>query len=225
MTAASIGVVIGVRNQQRYIGEAIDSILGQTLPPEQVVVVDDGSTDETVAAIRAHGVEPVLLPEQSGPAAARNAGAALIETELIAFLDGDDRMMPSHHAVLAAALGAANAVSGRTRQFFDPGREAELAARHRLPHEPMHGGICGAVMFRRDAFEALGRFPVDDGVHDFFGLVQSLGEHPQVDDVVLERRIHGENRSIVDRDGLQAEYLRAARQAILDRRTTSAEGV
>jgi hypothetical protein len=78
---------------------------------------------------------------------------------------------------------------------------------------------------RRGAFEAAGRFP-EGGVgvmHDFFGLMLRLGELPQVDEVVLERRVHGANRSITDRSGIRNEYLASARAAILARRAAAAE--
>ena len=126
--SGAVSVVIAVRDQARYLGEAIDSVLGQSLPPQRLVVVDDASSDGTAEVARSRGVETIVLPECLGPAGARNAGAALIDSEYICFLDGDDRMTPCHNELLLAAIGDAGAAAGRVRQFFDPGREAELSA-------------------------------------------------------------------------------------------------
>jgi glycosyltransferase involved in cell wall biosynthesis len=210
-----IGVVIAVRDQARYLGEALDSAAAQTVPPEQIVVVDDASTDGTGDLARARGIKTILAAGE-GPAIARNLGAAELTTEFITFLDGDDRFTPVHHEKLLAVVG--DAAAGHVTQFYDPGREAELAAKHSLIEEPVLGTTLGSLLIRRSAFDRLGGFPTDG--HEFFALVQGLGEIPSVDDVVLERRIHGANRSITSRDEIRAEYLKSARAAILAKRET-----
>jgi glycosyltransferase involved in cell wall biosynthesis len=218
----TIGVVIAVRDQAQFLGEALDSISAQTRQPDQVIVVDNASTDGTGDVARARGFEVILGPG-NGPAIARNVGANALETDVLAFLDGDDRYVSNHHEVLLAALGDSDAVSGSVSQFYDPGREAELAARHPIPPEPMRGGVCGSMLFCRSAFEAAGGFPVGEGVHDFFGLIGALRDRREIDDIVLERRIHGANRTIVKRDDVRAEFLRSARAAILASRQSAGE--
>lgn len=211
-----IGVVIAVRDQAQYIGEAIDSILAQTLPASQIVVVDDASTDGTGDVARSRGVD-VVLAEGKGPGIGRNIGARLIDTEFIAFLDGDDRFTPERNRLLYEAIGDAPACQGMIQEFYDPGREVELAARFAITAEPTHGSPL-AMLIRRSVFQELGGLDEDDGAHDLFGFMQRLGPVPLIDDVVLERRIHGGNRTITDREGLRMEYLKSARAAILARR-------
>jgi len=117
MTTPSVSVVIPTYNRLRTVGRAIDSVLGQTRPPEQIVVVDDGSEDGTSVALRQrYGDAIVLLTQPNrGVAAARNAGIAAATGELIAFLDSDDYWLPgkleSQLAVMAdpsIVLSAAN---------------------------------------------------------------------------------------------------------------------
>lgn len=212
----TIGVVIPVHNQAQYIGEAIESVLAQTLPAAQIVVVDDGSTDGSGDVARGLGAQ-VIESGGRGPAVARNLGAELLETEFIAFLDADDRFTPDRTDVLRAAIGSGDAVQGKIREFFDPGREDELAARFQISTELLTGGPL-AMLIRRDAFERLGGFADREGGDDHLGLARRIGEVPTIDAVVTERRIHGANRSIVDRAGLSREYLLAAREAILARK-------
>lgn len=214
MIGQTIGVVIAVRDQAQYLGDALDSIAAQTVPPQQIVVVDDASTDGTGNVARERGIRTITA-EGKGPAIGRNLGAAALGTAFVTFLDGDDRFTPIHHERLLAGVGDGDFVAGHVRNFFDPGREEELAAKFRLPEEPMAGALPGAILFRRSAFEALGGFPVADGDEDFFILRHQIGEVPMIDEVVLERRIHGANRTIVLRDETRAAYLRSARQAIL----------
>lgn len=211
-----IGVVIAVRDQAQYIGEAIDSILDQSLPASQIIVVDDASIDGTGDVARERGVD-VVLGKGEGPAIGRNIGARLLDTEFIAFLDGDDRFTPDRNRLLYEAIGDAPACQGKIQEFYDPGREEELAARFAITLEPTHGSPL-AMLIRRSAFEELGALDERDGAHDLFGFMQRLGTVPLIDDVVLERRIHGGNRTIVDRESLRMEYLKSARAAILARR-------
>ena len=90
-----ISVIIPVRNAERHIGRAIGSVLTQTRPAGQIIVVDDGSTDGTAEAVRAFG-ESVCLIQQptAGVSVARNTGIAAATGDWIAFLDADDEWMP-----------------------------------------------------------------------------------------------------------------------------------
>jgi glycosyltransferase involved in cell wall biosynthesis len=218
----TIGVVIAVRDQAEYLGEALDSIESQTRAAAQVVVVDDNSSDGTGTVARARGFNTIVGPGR-GPLIARNLGAAELTTDLITFLDGDDRFKPEHHELLAAAIGDAAAATGFVAEFYDPGREEELAAKYALTTTPSNGGVLGAMLIRRTAFESLKPASDDLEEHESFGLIQRLGEVPTINDVVLERRVHGANRTIVHRDVIQAGYLRSAREAILARRQRSGE--
>ena len=91
MPTSLVSVIIPTYNTARYVQESIDSVLEQDYPNIQLIVIDDGSTDETVDIIRRYGERVVLLTQQNqGAAAARNAGLAAAEGGYIAFLDSDD---------------------------------------------------------------------------------------------------------------------------------------
>ncbi|MGE0728603.1 MAG: glycosyltransferase family 2 protein [Acidimicrobiia bacterium] len=98
----SVGVIVPVHNGARYLGEALGSLVEQSEPAQQVVVVDDGSTDDSLAIARSFQerlpLEIIRLGGRSGVSAARNAGVARLRTPLVGFLDADDVWYPQHLA-------------------------------------------------------------------------------------------------------------------------------
>jgi glycosyltransferase involved in cell wall biosynthesis len=95
----TVAVIIPLYNGAAYIAEALRSVLGQTRPPDEVIVVDDGSTDDGAEIVANFPTElPITLlrKENGGQSSARNFGVRHAKTALIAFLDQDDTWYPSH---------------------------------------------------------------------------------------------------------------------------------
>ncbi|MHC4386164.1 MAG: glycosyltransferase family 2 protein, partial [Planctomycetota bacterium] len=90
-----ISVVIPAYNIEDYIERAIDSVLAQTRQPEEIIVVDDGSTDATAQKIKAYGDQVRYIHQANkGLSGARNTGIRQAQNEWVAFLDGDDEWLP-----------------------------------------------------------------------------------------------------------------------------------
>ena len=101
----SISVVIPAYNAEQYVGRAIESVLKQTRPAEEVIVVDDGSTDGTAAAVEAYAPKVRLITQANeGASGARNTGIKAAQSEWIAFLDADDQWLPEKLKVQMAHL-------------------------------------------------------------------------------------------------------------------------
>ncbi len=92
MTKMQISAVITAYNSEAFVAEAISSVLGQTYPVDEIVVVDDGSTDRTRMIIESFAPRAVryIYQQNRGPGAARNTGIQSTSGEIIAFLDADD---------------------------------------------------------------------------------------------------------------------------------------
>jgi glycosyltransferase involved in cell wall biosynthesis len=92
----SVSAVIATYNRAHLVGKAIESVLGQTYKSIEVIVVDDGSTDDTQHVLRQFGNRiRVIYQDNAGPGAARNRGIAAARGEIVAFLDSDDIWLPT----------------------------------------------------------------------------------------------------------------------------------
>jgi glycosyltransferase involved in cell wall biosynthesis len=103
-----VTVVIPTHNYARYLAEAIESVLAQDYRPLEIIVIDNGSTDETrsvVEPFRERGVT-YIYEENTGPGSARNTGIDLARGELVAFLDADDAWLPQKTSTQVAHLQA-----------------------------------------------------------------------------------------------------------------------
>lgn len=111
MNTPTTAVVIPAYNRSTTLRRCLDSVLGQTVTPSEVIVVDDGSTDGTADVAREYadrGVRCITMPENAGAQAARNRGIVESRAEWIAFLDSDDEWLPGKLERQIAALDAAD---------------------------------------------------------------------------------------------------------------------
>lgn len=125
-----ITVVIPLYNKAPHITQTLDSVLAQTVPAEAIVVVDDGSSDESAEIVLAYARRGVRLIRQTnqGVSAARNAGVNAAQTGYVAFLDADDWWQPNHLQVLqnlalsqpTAALLSTSHLIRRADRFYCP---------------------------------------------------------------------------------------------------------
>ena len=104
MTRDRISVVIPCYNGGRFLDQALQSVRKQTRAVDEILVVDDGSSDDSVEVAHRAGVRCVSLEHNMGPGASRNRGISACSGEIIAFLDADDYWMPNHISEVASLL-------------------------------------------------------------------------------------------------------------------------
>jgi glycosyltransferase involved in cell wall biosynthesis len=104
VTQQRISVVIPCYNGASFLGEALRSVREQTREVDEIIVVDDASTDASAELARDAGVTCISLEANAGPGAARNHGISASTGDLVAFLDADDYWMPTHVAEVAGLL-------------------------------------------------------------------------------------------------------------------------
>ncbi|HMS76235.1 glycosyltransferase [Gordonia sp. (in: high G+C Gram-positive bacteria)] len=119
----TVGVVIPVYRCENYVRGCIESVLAQTRPVDQIVLVDDcggdRSIDIAVETLREHGREHRVItqPRNGGLGRARNTGLAVLTTDLVWFLDSDDTAAPEFVDTLVSAMNAADAQMSVTRTY------------------------------------------------------------------------------------------------------------
>jgi glycosyltransferase involved in cell wall biosynthesis len=95
--AFTVSAVIPAYNIGKLVARAIDSVLAQIHQPDEIIVVDDGSTDDTAAVIQSYGSKVIYIYQENlGLAGARNTGIRAANCDWVAFLDGDDEWLPQH---------------------------------------------------------------------------------------------------------------------------------
>jgi glycosyltransferase involved in cell wall biosynthesis len=217
-----VSVVIAAYNSEAYIAEAIESVLGQTVPPSEVIVIDDGSTDGTSGILARFGDRITALTQtNSGQAVAVNKGLAMARGELIGFCDADD-LWTSRKLEMQLALLERNsdveAVFGKVQQFVSPEVPEDQRERLRPAVEIMPGELKQCMLIRRAALDRAG--PFDETLPATF-FIAWLGRAKQsgltsahVDDIVVRRRLHLGNGGRTNTDAQNRETLLALRKAI-----------
>lgn len=204
-----------VFNGAPFLAEALESVFQQTHPNLELIVVDDGSTDDTPAVIAAYGDRVRALAQpNAGPAAARNHGVRAARGELVAFLDADDLWLPeklSRQLARFAARPDLDLCFSLTTNFWIPELEAEAERfrEHRIA-KPLPGLLASTMLARRAAFEAVGEFDSGRGFTHSTDWVLRARERGLVfetlQEVLYRRRIHGGNRSRIHADASRDEY-------------------
>jgi len=223
-TRPTVSAIIPVFNGANYVAEAIESVMAQTHPVDEIVVVDDGSTDDSTEVLARFGDRiRVVHQENRGESAARNRGIAAASGEVLAFLDHDDLWTPHKVEVQVAALRADPApvaVFGHVVQFVSPEIEPGRVPVPTDGDRPVPGTINGTLVTFRTTFELTGPFPERrDGTAfvDWYARIldADLGV-VTVPEVVLRRRHHLGNLGRTHASAPET-YARAMRR-VIDRR-------
>ena len=224
--APRVSVVMPAYNHARFLVDAIESALGQTLTPLEVIVVDDGSRDDTPAVLARYGARiRVMAQNNRGVSVARNIGVESAKGELIAFLDADDRWLPAKLEQQVPALMADSSI-GLAHCGV---REVDASL---VPMRDRTDGMSGWVaedlllmrpvmlapstfLVRREAFAEAGGFDERMRHGEDWDFCFRLALHRRiafVPEVLAEYRRHGSNTSR-DVSGMEAGMLYALQKA------------
>lgn len=146
-----LSVIMALHDGAPWVADAIASVLAGADGLLELLVIDDGSTDDGAAIARRHGAPVrVIAQANAGPAAARNRGLEEARGDVIGFLDADDLWLAGRPDPRRAALGATGVAAGWTRTFLDGSPERYVPDEATL--------ALGSLLVRRDVVERIGRF-------------------------------------------------------------------
>jgi glycosyltransferase involved in cell wall biosynthesis len=227
MSDPRVSVVIPYFNASAFIEGALASIRAQAYAPLEIILVDDGSTDDIATRAAAWPDVIYIRQENRGPAAARNAGIARATGEVIAFLDADDRWPANKLALQLARLQddpTLDMVSGRIQYVNLPGAEQKPLRFHegdKLVHVHL-----GAAIMRRRAFDKVGVFNETMRVHEDQDWYLRAREQDLkiaiLGEVTLIYQLHAGNMTRTE--NLQDRRLLAVLKASIDRRKAKQGG-
>ncbi|MGP0073682.1 MAG: glycosyltransferase family 2 protein [Bryobacteraceae bacterium] len=225
----SVSVIIPIYNSAKYLREAIASVLAQRHSPLEVLVVDDGSSDNGPELASSYGlqVRVIAIPHRGHPAA-RNAGIAASTGDFLAFLDADD-LWTAHKLDLQLEAFDANPslelVFGHMQNFISLELTEEERAKIKCNSTVLPGLLQGSMLARRGSFERVGPFAEERSMGDFLdwygrATLLNLNMH-MLPDTLVRRRIHLGNFSRTHKH-LRTENLLVLKK-LLDLRRAAAD--
>ena len=202
MSDRSVSVILPVRNGERYIAEALASLFGQTRPPTEVIVVDDGSTDRSAEIAGGFPVQLIRI-DATGVSAARNAGLAAADGDLIAFIDHDDIWEPLKLERQIRFLDEHPGVGFATcwlRVVVEAGTDRPSWVEDEYMTAGLPGMCPGVLLVRREVIDRVGGFDTNLALGEDADWVLRAADagvrRAAVDEVLLRYRIHGANTTV-----------------------------
>lgn len=217
-----VSIIVPVYNGAKYLAETLTSILAQDYQPYEVIVIDDGSTDDSAAIIQRYPVR-YIYQENQGVAQARNFGVSSAQGDYLAFLDQDDLWTKDKLSVQIAYMQTHNVGYTICHQatFLIPGIELPSWVKKEFLTEHIPSYLLGALVVRRAIWHQVGLLDPHykhGNDADWFFRIQDLGiEKAILPQVLLHKRIHSSNQSY-DIKTMQQELLQVARASLIRKR-------
>jgi glycosyltransferase involved in cell wall biosynthesis len=215
MSTSSVSVIIPTYNRAYVVGEAIESVLRQTVPVDEIIVVDDGSTDDTAQVLRRFGHKITVISQPNlGVSAARNAGIQRAMADWITFLDSDDIWHAERISILKRDISETHAgvhVANIEIVYQDHRYNYFEVCKNRFPRDGAEQHESGfdiwikqpstlAFAARRDWILKVGGFDASMRIredYDFFARLMTVGPWLVTSAVVGElRRFRGKENSL-----------------------------
>jgi glycosyltransferase involved in cell wall biosynthesis len=229
--ADKVSVIVPVYNGEKYLREALNSVLKQSVRPFEVLVIDDGSTDTTAEIAKQYGERLRYIKRSNGgAAAARNDGVKSATGNYIAFLDADDYWDKQKLALQLREIkkpGSANMIFALSAQFYSPETGEDFRQRYQCPSQLVKGVHPGTLMMKREDFLKVGLFSTEYKTGEFIEWYQRAQEAGMTSaflpEILMYRRIHPLNHGIVQKQH-NDDYARIVKEMLLRRRKKAADG-
>ena len=223
----SVSIIIPVYNGEKYLSEAIESILIQSYKPFEIIIIDDGSNDATAQVVKKYNsLLRYLYQENKGIAAARNRGVSEAKGNYICFLDADDiwpqyKLQKQIDKLLQDK--SIDIIFGMVKHFFSPETDEDFRKSVRLLPDPLPGILPGTMLIKRKTFLKVGVFSTDYKIGEFIEWYIRAKENNLkifcIPEILLKRRMHYDNYTLINKN-LKKDYARIIRDKIIKKKTT-----
>lgn len=204
---ALVSVIIPCYNHGHYLGTAIESVLAQSYPHREIVVVDDGSTDDTAEVCRRYAGVRYIRVDRVGPSVARNVGVAASKGRFVSFLDADDWLYPNalelnlyyfgYYPDAVFISGGYDRVDGEGKVLDAPAPEDRVGNNYQALLQGNYIGMEATVLYRRELFFRYFFDPRVVACEDYDLNLRIARDWPVYGHAhkIAAYRIHGGNRS------------------------------
>jgi glycosyltransferase involved in cell wall biosynthesis len=220
-------VIMPAYNAARYIEQSVGSALAQLGATDEIIIVDDGSTDATVdvvASMSDSRIQVLCQSSNQGIAAARNRGLEVVSGDYVHFLDHDDLWSAGRMQILLLTIKAQqpDIISGWVKHFYCDSLSQDDRAQYHLPVSQA-AALPGSVVMRRELIKQVGEFDSMLSSGEFIEyLSRAMVLKPKwvkTDHVLFLRRIHGRNHTLTDATS-NTSYLEVIRRHLARYRST-----
>ena len=201
--APRVSVLIPTYNCARFLPDAIESVLAQTFQDFEIIVVDDGSTDDTAQVVSRYPQVRYILKEHSGISASRNAAVSAATGEIVAFLDADDMFTPEKLQKQVDYLDEnpdCHLIFTKAENFYED-EQAEQGEKQQALYNASLERCIITCAIRRSVFEKYGNFRTDyphgEDTQFMYRLsISGLSINHCLPEVLYKRRVHSSNISL-----------------------------
>jgi glycosyltransferase involved in cell wall biosynthesis len=218
-----ISVIIPVYNCEKYIAEAIDSVLLQTYKAHEIIVIDDGSKDNSATIIKSYSNVDYYYQKNKGLSSALNTGLSKVKGDFIAFLDSDDIWVNDKLEKQVQKFNedkSIEAVFGYHKRFYSKDKKLLLESELEDSKRILPAFFKAAMLIKKESFFKVGLFDESIVMGDFLDWYRralDLGIKMElINSIVFNRRIHDSNSSLINKANIN-DYVKIMK-ASMDRR-------
>jgi len=222
-----VSVLMPVFNAEKYVEEAMKSVLSQTYKNIELICINDNSTDSSLALLESFGDEIIVINNKDnfGTSESRNKGIRRAKGEFLAFIDNDDIWEKNKLEVQMNHFNNNPKLDisfSYMKCFLSPELSEEVKNLRYCPPRPMPGYIPSTMVVKRASFDRVGYFDArwknGESVDWLFRAKEAGLNFGIVDDVLVKRRIHETNKGALASSTNKSEYLKIIRESLARRR-------
>lgn len=222
-----ISVILPVFNAEKYVGEAIKSVLSQTYKNLELICINDNSTDSSLFRLELFGDDIIRITNKDnvGTSESRNKGIRRAKGEFLAFIDNDDVWESNKLEVQLNHFNDNPELDisfSYMKSFISPELSEELKNLRYCPPDSMPGYIPSTMVVKRASFDHVGYFDArwknGESIDWLFKAIEAGLNFGLVDDVLVKRRIHKANKGALGSSTSKSEYLKIIRESLARRR-------